>query len=316
VPSIDLPLAELERYAPEPAIPPDFDQYWAEVASELETVAPAIQRRPAPEPLRGFVAEELRFRGLGGLELAGWSLRPAGEGPFPGVAVFHGYGGRGARPLELLAYAASGLAAVSLDCRGQGGDSPGDGPPSGHVAGWLTQGLLSPARYYYRAVYADALRTLAVLAELPGVDPTRLATTGASQGGGLALAVAALSGRVCACFAEIPFLCDIRRGVEIAPRPPYSEIAAFLRQHPDRATEAFATLAYIDGLALAPRIHCPTVVTVGLLDDICPPSTAYGTFRRLAASDKELRVAPWQGHEVTYDDQRARLAWLVSQLRP
>ena len=104
-----------------------------------------------------------------------------------------------------------------MDCRGQNAQSQDlSHPPEGHSTGWMTQGIRDPKTYYYRYVYADALRALELLAQREEVDEHRLAITGASQGGGLSLAVAALSDRPALALPDIPFLCDYRRAIEIA----------------------------------------------------------------------------------------------------
>jgi cephalosporin-C deacetylase len=63
-------------------------------------------------------------------------------------------------------------------------------------------------------------------------------------------------------------------------------------------------------------VTCPTVVTVGLWDAICPPSTIFGMYRRLSSADKELVVYPYMGHELTYDMSDRRLRELVRRLLP
>src|SRR6266851_2312235 len=70
-----------------------------------------------------------------------------------------------------------------------------DSRADGHAIGWMTQGIRDPQDYYYRHAYADAVRALELLANRDEVDEKRLAVTGFSQGGGMALAVAALSER-------------------------------------------------------------------------------------------------------------------------
>ena len=83
-----------------------------------------------------------------------------------------------------------------MDARGQGGgyaggdtgDPVGSGGPT--QPGFLTRGLESPETYYYRRVFVDAVRAVQVLRGYALVDAARVAVVGASQGGGIALAVA------------------------------------------------------------------------------------------------------------------------------
>src|SRR6476660_1758142 len=122
----------------------------------------------------------------------------------------------------------------------------------------MTQGIRDPQKYYYRHVYADAVRALEVLARREEVDAKRLAITGGSQGGGITLAVAALSDRPILALPDIPFLCDYRRAIAITPAGPYPEIPQFLKQFPDQLEPAMRTLSYCDNLNLAPMIKCRT----------------------------------------------------------
>jgi cephalosporin-C deacetylase len=115
-------------------------------------------------------------------------------------------------------------------------------------------------------------------------------------------------------WADVPFLCDFPRAVQLATSPPYTEIATYLRRHPDLEETAYRALSYFDAANLARKITCPAVVTVGLWDVICPPSTIFGTFKRLSSVDKELMVFPYHGHEITYDIDERRLRELVRRL--
>jgi cephalosporin-C deacetylase-like acetyl esterase len=130
-------------------------------------------------------------------------VRPSASGKFPGVCIYHGYSGRAPRPLDMLALAAQGICVLSMDCRGQNGQSQDTAVYlEGHQSGWMTQGIRDPRTYYYRYVYADAVRALDLLARREEVDEKRLAITGASQGGGITLAVAALSERPRMAFSR------------------------------------------------------------------------------------------------------------------
>ncbi|HUY29992.1 MAG TPA: acetylxylan esterase [Acidimicrobiales bacterium] len=313
--SIDMTVRELEAYAPEPYAPDDLEEFWTRTLAAALAQPLEVAVEPYALELAGVRSARVTFDGFEGGRLTAWYVRPDGPGPFPAVASYHGYSGRAARPLELYTLAAQGIAVLSLDCRAQNGEST-DGVvrPSGHVAGWMTQGVGSPERYYYRHVYADAVRALEVLCAFPEVDASRVATTGVSQGGGLSLAAAALSSRPRFVWADIPFLCDIRRGAQISERLPYTEISDYLRSRPSLEDELWHTISYVDLLNLADRVTCETVVTVALWDDICPPSTIYSTFRRIAAPRKSLRVLPYHYHDLSYEIAEERLVALCAAL--
>ena len=315
MPSIDMSRAELEAYAPEMYAPSDLDDYWAETLRAALEQPLGASVEPYALELAGVRCSQLHFDGFGGGTIAAWYLHPTGDGPFPAVAVYHGYGGRAPRPLELYPLAAQGVAVLAMDCRAQDGDSSDQvARDGGHLTGWMTDGVRDPQQYYYRYVYADVVRALEVLCARPGVDDSRIAVTGISQGGGLSLVAAALSDRPCFVWSDIPFLCDIRRGVEVAPRGPYVEISDFLRRWPSLDEQLWRTISYVDLLNLVDRITCPSVLTVGLWDDICPPSTVYGTFRRIGAPVKELRVQPFHRHDLSYEIAEERLAALLAAL--
>ena len=333
MPNIDFSLEELWSYVPVETEPPDFDQFWAKALGEARSDAGfAISGSASSSgsgsgsgsgleidapymPLAGVEANKVWMTGLGKARISGWYVRPSTGGPFPGIAHFHGYSGRGARPLDVYTLAAQGIAVLSMDCRGQSGDSP-DMPAvdAGHHAGWLTRGLSDPSTHYYRYVFADAALTVDALASREEVDASRIAVMGMSQGGGLALAAAALSGKASFVWSDMPFLSDFPRAVEITPASPYTEVSTHLRRRPELAGTAFRTLAYIDVANHAKRIQCPARVSVGLWDQICPPSTVFAAYKRLASEDKDLVVLPYHGHEVTYELEEQRFSEILARL--
>ncbi|MGA3066641.1 MAG: acetylxylan esterase [Tepidisphaeraceae bacterium] len=316
MPSIDMPLEQLRQYKPSLYREENFQSFWD------QTVAGAIMQPlnaeliPYPFPAKGIECFAVRFDGYKGGRLAGWFVRPDAPGHFPAVCLYHGYSRRGPRPLELIPYATLGMCALSLDCRGQNGQSQDAAIyPEGHSTGWMTAGIRDPWTYYYRYVYADAIRALELLAARDEVDAKRLAVAGASQGGGLALAAAALSRRPILALPDIPFLCDYRRAIQLAPSGPYAEIANFLRAFPNLYDQAIRTLGYFDCLNLAPWIACRTAISSGLWDDTCPPSTIYAVYNHITA-EKQMEIYPFERHEVAYDHQELKMRLLAEVLRP
>src|SRR5690606_14602277 len=230
----DLPLEQLRTYRPEVAEPADFDEFWARTIAEARAAGGAAESVPADTPVTAVRVEDVTFPGFGGEPVRAWYLAPHADGPLPCVVEFIGYGGGRGLPHEHLAHAAAGYAHLVMDTRGQGsswgtgGDTPdphGAGPA---FAGMMTRGIESPDTYYYRRLVTDAVRAVDHVLTRPEVDPTRVAVTGISQGGGLALAAGALHDQVAAVAADVPFLCHFERAVRITDARPYSEIAAYL----------------------------------------------------------------------------------------
>lgn len=315
MPLYDKPLEELVLYRPELTRQDDFEAYWRRTLAEGATAPlnPSIER--VPYPALGCTVFQVFFDGWRGARICAWYLRPDGPGPFPGLVQYHGYSGAKADVFSLLPWALQGYAVMGVDVRGQAGESTDPHHyPGGHVRGWMTQGITDPESYYYRGVYVDCVRALDWLCSQPEVDAEHVGVMGMSQGGGLALAVAALDKRPALAMPEMPYLCHFRRAVDMAMRYPYVEIPDYLRRWPQREETVWRTLSYCDTMNLAPWITCPVLMTVGLQDDICPPSSVYAAYNWISAP-KEMRVYPYHNHEIVQAHWETKLAWAHHYLK-
>jgi cephalosporin-C deacetylase len=111
------------------------------------------------------------------------------------------------------------------------------------------------------------------------------------------------------CHADVPFLCDIQRAITLAPHAPYTEIPEFLAENTELIEPALNTLRYVDCALLARRITATTLVSVGLMDDICPPSTVFAAYNEITA-DKEIAVYPYSDHSCPRGHTERQLAHL------
>jgi cephalosporin-C deacetylase len=304
MPVFEMSLAELQRYPGRNPRPADFDAYWAQALRDLQAVDAQIELRP--HPLAADYAEcfDLYFTGVGGARVHAQYLRPAhATAPHPALVTFHGYRGSSGDWTHKLAYVAQGFSVAALDVRGQGGLSEDVGGTVGRTDnGHIIRGLDdSPEKLFYRGVYLDCAQLAGIVMDFPEVDASRVGVTGASQGGALTLACAALETRVALAAPVHPFLCDFQRVWEMdLDVDAYAELREYFRAFDplhEREEEVFTRLGYIDIQHLAPRIEARVLLVVGLMDTVCPPSTQFAAYNKIQ-SQKDLLIYPDFAHEA------------------
>ena len=313
----DLSLNELQVYKPPRQEPDDFDTFWRRSLEEARQFDLDATFELVDYGLVTVDTFDATFSGYGGQRIKSWFLLPKQRSaPLPCIIEYIGYGGGRGFPTDWLFWASMGYAYFVMDTRGQGsawrqGDTPdlfeGSSP---HHPGFMTLGILDPHTYYYRRLFVDAVRALDAVKEREEVHAERLIVTGASQGGGVSLAVAGLVQEVSAVMPDVPFLCHYRRATEITDNTPYAEIAHFCKIHRDEVETVFQTLSYFDGVNFASRAKAKALFSVALMDLTCPPSTVFAAFNHYAGG-KDIRVYPYNDHEGGESFQRlAQVRWL------
>jgi cephalosporin-C deacetylase len=159
------------------------------------------------------------------------------------------------------------------------------------------------------------VRAVETAREHPRVDPDRIIVCGGSQGGGITLAAAGLVDGLYAAMPDVPFLCHFRRATEITNSRPYDEITQYCRAHRDQVEQVFASLAYFDGVNFAAHATAPALFSVGLMDNVCPPSTVFAAHNHYAG-EKDIRIWPYNEHEGGAAFQATeQLRWLRDLLK-
>jgi cephalosporin-C deacetylase len=321
MPRTDLAASELRSYAPHIAEPDDLAAFWADTLGQARAIALEASFEPVDTGLPVFRSFDVTFRGFGSAPVRAWLHLPAcwsGEqAPLSAVVQYQGYGGGRGLAHENTFWAGAGYAHLIMDTRGQGsGWSSGHTPdPEGSAPaqpGFLTRGIGDPLTYYYRRVFVDAVRAVDAVRTHPAVDVRRVAVTGASQGGGIAIAVAGLMHDLIGVMPDVPFLANFRHAADIAGTEPYAELERYLACHRDQADAVFRTLSYFDVAVLGRLAVAPALFSVAHMDQVCPPSTVYAAFNAYGGAVKEICDYEFNDHEGGQSWQQARqLRWLA-----
>lgn len=303
MPILDMPLAELKEYRGINPRPADFDGYWDRALAEMRAVDPAVELVPAELTVPFAECYHMYFTGVGGSRIHAQYFTPKNlREPHPALLMFHGYKVDSWDWCDKLNYVAMGYTVAALDVRGQGGLSEDlSSVRGGTVYGHIIKGLEdSPEKMLFRDIFLDTAQLAYIVMGMPEVDGARVGATGGSQGGGLTMACAGLVPELKKAAPIYPFLSDYRRVWEMdLAKNAYQELQDFFRRRDPRhlrEQEVFTKLGYIDIQHLAPRIRAEVLMTTGLMDEICPPSTQFAAYNKITSS-KSMDIYPDFGHE-------------------
>ncbi len=267
-----------------------IDDFWSRTLKRTESKSLNAQEELVNEPVQ-YVKIRVTYESLDGVKIRAYLAKPYDTGSkvprrFPAIITGPGYRGDG-WGLE-LSESLRGYVILHVCPRSQGESAELwkiDGPD------FLTWHISRPEGYFYQGAYMDMVRGVDYLCSRPDVDPNRIGAIGISQGGGLALAVAALDPRIKAVVARIPFLCDMR----LAAVAHESLAKTLLNRYHALTPQNLSTLDYFDQLNLAHRNHAATLLCAGGKDTTCPPQTIQAVFDQLPGI-KALAVYPNMDH--------------------
>jgi len=316
MPITDLSLEELRAYRPPLSRARNFSRFWDENVRLAEEQPLNLKKTSVDYFTQKVNVTRVVFDGfLDKSEIVGYFIsRPGDEGKRPTLLNIHGYSGDKGRITDYLAWLFLGFSVFTVDARTQSGESEDRAVyRPGYATGHMTKGIESESSYYYRFVFMDCYRAVNCILGRDDVDESRVGVMGVSQGGGLSIATGALHKGVRMVISGVPYLCNFGRSINVAEDGPYLEVLRYLRSHPEQERRVLTTLSYFDGMNMAPRIVVPTMMSVGLIDKICPPSGVFAAFGRLSSKKKELAIYPGVAHEETNVQQERKMKWATEE---
>ena len=312
-----------EKIQPTQTEPADFDAFWQRGKDELAKVPVELRATLMPEACTATVdVYHVSFRTVGEAWTAparvyGILCEPKKPGRYPAVLKVPGagvYNFPGDKDL-----AARGAIVLEIGIHGIPMNLPRevyDQLLAGALNGYWFYNLDDRERYYYRRVTLSCLRGNDVLTAREKWDGKNLLVMGASQGGQLSIATAALDARVTGLQATHPAFCDVsgplhgRAGGWPHPFQPEGSGAPSIHATPAK----IATTRYFDTVNFARRLKVPGFYTWGYNDDVCTPTSVYAAYNVITAP-KTLALTLELAHSYTPEQWQAINTWVVAFLK-
>jgi cephalosporin-C deacetylase len=289
---------DLFRYYPDLTKRDDFDLFWQMTIREANQVPLNARRSLVDYPIHNVEVFEIQFNGMDDTPIYGWMIVPVflRKDRYPCLIHYHGFGSNRGEPGAFMNWVLMGFVVLSVDCRDQGGRTGNRAAySSGFSMNVASKGIQDKYEYYYRYAYMDCLKAIDFACTQPEVDGSRIVVEGGSQGGGLAMAVAALDARPALALADVPSNSNLTQRVK-GMYGAFASVAEYVKTHPDELDLVFDNLSYFDTMNMANRITCRVLASVALKDETCPPLMYFATYNRIAGV-KDIIIYPFNGHE-------------------
>lgn len=305
---------ELYEYLPPLTKEADFDEFWENTLKQAksEPLNPVTVKADYVSPYVELY--NVTFNGFGNFPVKAIYMIPtfAKKKNLPCLVNFHGFTDSKGSPVDFMPWLMMGMAVFSMDCREQSGDTGNCEHFGAMVGNVVTKGILDKNEYYFRSLYMDCIKALDYVCQREEINKERIIIHGASQGGALTMATAALDSRPYLAIADIPSNCNFEERVKEA-QGSFSAVTEYLRLYPERTDQALSTLSYFDNMNLADRITCKLFAQVGLRDEICPAKLYFAAYNRVSAP-KEIRINPFGVHEVLRHQTEAKMKFIKENL--
>jgi len=313
-----------ERIQATQANPDDFDAFWESSRKELAGVPMDARLTLLPEYCTAKVnVYQVSFRTVGTSwagesRIYGIYCEPKAPGPHPALLRVPGAGIRPYAGDKDLAE--RGFITLEIGIHGIPVNLPKeiyDNLQAGALREYWYFNFDNREQYYYRRVILGCLRANDFLVSREAWDGRNLLVAGASQGGFLSLATAALDSRVTGLSVTHPALCDLTgplHGRAGGWPHPFRDWEGKGRPAFHATPAKIATSAYYDGVNFARRLRVPGFYIWGYNDDTCPPTSTFAAYNSIRAP-KELVVSMEQAHTYFPEQYEAISAWLLQAVK-
>lgn len=286
--------------------PEDFAEFWAETTAEAMAQPLDLGRTYHQDyPSATHVVEEIRFRGMGGIERKGWIAAPEGARRLPAFLWVPPYGRWSMKPNEYGTR--EGMVSLSFNLHGEEAFHE---ETYRTERGYFAEGVERPNTWIFRRIYQDCVIAARLLQAQAEVGEGTVAAMGMSQGAGISVWLGAWCPAVRAVCADMPFLSGIGETLlNSIVRYPLKEVRDAMDAMPLGEARVMDTLSYFDTSFHAEHCAVPTQVSLGQKDPACRPPTVERVFSALPGPKRLIQYEG--GHDWHAGMVPNNSEWLV-----
>lgn len=307
-------VAAPQKIAPSAPPPADFAAFWEAKLAELAAV-PANPHLEAGTAGRAEIDYwKVTLDNIRGTHVQAQLGRPKGDGKYPAILIFQGAGIYPLPKAMVVPRAKEGWLVMNVNAH----DLPLDQPAAfykdqanGPLKDYPSIGNDDRETAYFLRMYLACYRAAQYLAERPDWDGKTLVAMGTSQGGMQALVTAALHPKVSAAIVCMPAGCDML-GPTIGRKGGWP--SWYGKTEGKDADKVHQACRYYDVVNFAPRIKCPVLAAMGLIDEVCPAAGILAATNQMPGP-RELVIMPLTGHVGTGSNAaytERSTAWLAA----
>ncbi len=315
-----------EKIEPYTRMPNDFESFWKGVLDEQRKLPLSYTVQEAREfsndKVDCYLVKIRTWRSDRNAYVYGYlSIPKKGNGQYPIVVSPPGAGVKHMDPTKTQFYATEGKC-IRFEMEIHGID-PSLTPTAYQditrafgdhfAAGYLSNGIADRDTYYMQRVYASLVRAVDYLVTRPEWDGKNILVQGNSQGGGLGLVLAALDPRVTALAIAHPAISDMAAYAEKGRTGGYPHFGNTYKDV-KLTDDVIRTLQYYDAVNFARLVKCPTYMTWGYNDNVCPPTTSYAVWNTLTC-EKECYITPINEHWVSTETRYRQMRFLLGKCK-
>lgn len=301
-----------EKIEPATQCPSDFDEFWGNALKDARQYALDPHKTLLPDRCTETVnVYEVSFvNNKPSSRIYGILCVPVKPGKYPALLRVPG---AGVRPYSGDVYTASqGAITLEIGIHGFSVTLPLSvyvDMRDACMEGYWESNLDQPDKNFYKRVVVGAVRAVDYIASMPEWNGNEVGVSGASQGGFLSLAVAALDNRITFLAPVHDAMCDY----EVALKKKACGWPHYFYQVDNPDMKKVQGARYYDGINFARRVKCPGWYSFGYNDEVVPPSSAYSVYNVVNAP-KTLSIYQMTGHYWYQEQWDEWEEWLLQQM--